>query len=179
MALLLLSVGVNVLQAHKIRTLVLSNRPAVSLIGRAVPSISGATLDRQPVTIALQGRVPTVIYHFSSSCGWCDRNWANVEVVVAAARGRYRVIAVSTEQGLKAYVEQRGLSVEVIEELSQDAERLLNLSGTPTTITVGADGIVTHEWAGAYTARVARQVEELFGVNLPGLMPPAPLAEER
>ena len=171
LVLLVLSVGVNVLQAQKIRTLVVSSRPAASVVGRSVASINGATLDGQSAAVVVRGALPTVVYYFSTSCGWCDRNWANLEAVADAARGRYRVVAVSSEQGLKSYVQQRALSVDVIEQLSPEIERLLNLSGTPKTVTIGADGIVTHEWAGAYTNRVARQVEELFDLTLPGLTP--------
>jgi len=179
MTLLVLSVGVNALQAQKIRALTITGRSAVSVVGRPVMSISGASLAGQPAMVTLQGRLPTVIYHFSSSCGWCDRNWDNLEAVAEAARGRYRVIAVSAEQGLKAYAEHRALSVEVIEQLNPAAERLLNLTGTPKTIIVGADGIVTHEWPGAYTNRVARQVEELFDIHLPGLSPAGSPSEAR
>lgn len=178
-SLLVVSVGVNVLQAQKIRTLVGSGRPAVSVVGRSVQSINGASLDGQPVAVTLRGQRPTLIYHFSTSCGWCDRNWANLEAIATAAGGRYQVLAVSREQGVKRYVHQRALSVDVIEQLGAETERQLSLTGTPKTILVGADGIVTHEWVGAYADRVARQIEDLFDVRLPGLTPAVSTTEDR
>jgi hypothetical protein len=171
MVLLVVSVGVNVLQAQKILALVSRTATATSMAGKSVPSLRGKSLDGQEVEIQLKGSAPTILYHFSSTCPWCDRNWRNLETVVQAANGRYRVIAVTTEAGMKSYVEAKALNVEVVEQLDDDAARALNLAGTPRTMAIGADGVVSHDWAGAYASRIARQVEDLFGVRLPGLQP--------
>lgn len=176
MSVLVVSVGVNVLQAQKIRALV-SRTPVVSnVIGKQVLSFRGVSLEGAPVDIALKGSLPTVLYHFSTSCAWCARNWENLEAVADGAAGRYRVLAVTTEKGVQSYLRQHGVSIEVVEQIEPEFGRLLNLAGTPKTIAVGADGVVTHEWLGAYQNRIARQVEELFGVTLPGVAPAAPSA---
>lgn len=171
MVVLVASVGVNVLQAQKIRALV--SRPSVAspVIGKQVLSLRGVSPHGAPIDIALKGALPTVLYHFSSSCGWCERNWRNIEAVAEAAAGRYRVVAVTTEKNVQSYLQQRGISLEVVEQIDPELERLLNLAGTPKTLAIGSDGVVTHEWLGAYQNRVGRQIEELFGLTLPGTAP--------
>jgi len=111
MVLLVLSVGVNVLQARRIWSLIGRPAPESQLLGKRVGSIQGVSLDGQPTTVSLQGSLPTVLYHFSSTCAWCERNWQNLEAVAQAAAGRYQVIAVTTEKGVQSYVQQRGLTV--------------------------------------------------------------------
>jgi len=171
MVLLVVSVGVNVLQAQKILTLVNRSASPVSLVSKQLSAIDGKSVSGQSVSVQLKGSLPTVVYHFSTTCSWCERNWTNLEALARAAGGRYRVIVVTTEAGVRSYAEARGLDVEVVEQLDSSAVQALNLGGTPRTIAVGADGVVTHDWSGAYAGRIARQVEDLFGVDLPGLQP--------
>ncbi len=171
MLLLIVSMGVNVLQAQKILALVNRSATPVSLVSKQLSAIGGKSISGQTVEVQLKGSVPTIVYHFSTACSWCERNWSNLEAVARAAEGRYKVVVVTTEAGVRSYAETRGLQVEVIEQLDSSAVRALNLGGTPRTIAIGADGVVTHDWSGAYSGRIARQVEDLFGVNLPGLQP--------
>lgn len=173
MAVLVVSIGVNVLQAQKIRTLVSPPAVASTVIGKQVLALRGVSPTGEPVEVAIKGALPTVVYHFSTSCVWCARNWENLEAVAAGAAGRYRVLAVTSEKGVHAYLRQHGISVEVVEQIGPDMERLLNLAGTPKTIAIGSDGVVTHEWLGAYQNRTGRQIEELFGISLPGVAPAA------
>lgn len=166
--LLALSVTVNVMQAQRIRTLV-TVEPTDTLIGRSGGTIEGFTLDGSAVTLEREPGVPVVLYYFSSSCAWCGRNWENVEALVKASEGRYRVIALSSERNLKAFVSRHGLTVDVIEGISDASMARYQFSGTPHTVVVDATGTIAHSWRGAFGARIERQVEELFGVALPGL----------
>ena len=163
------STGVNVLQAQKIRTLVNQSGQRSLLVGKRVGNFEATTLDGERVKLSFANGLPTVFYYFSTSCGWCERNWANVEALSEAASGRFRIVALSTEKGLKGFVKQRGLRVEMFEQLSEEAVIALRLGGTPTTFAIGADGVITHEWRGAYMERLGRQIEDLFDVTLPGL----------
>jgi hypothetical protein len=172
--LLVLSTGVNVAQAQRIRTLVNQSGAQVRLVGTPVAAIEASSLDGKPMEIVLGRGLPTVLYYFSSTCGWCERNWANFEALAKAGGDRYRFVAVSAEKGLKPFVEKRGLRVEVFEQLSDETVLALRLAGTPTTIVVGPDGVITHDWRGAYSERLVRQIEDLFGVKLPGLQTEVP-----
>jgi len=165
--LLAASAGVNVLQEARIRAL--TSGQAVKNIGRRPAALEGYALTGSPLKISLRTTVPTVIYFFSSACGWCERNWNNIAALDRAAGGRYRVIAVSSERGLREYLESRHVGVDVIEGINENTRRDFGFSGTPHTLVVSSDGLVTHEWRGAYTPRIERQIEDLFDIGLPGL----------
>lgn len=46
--------------------------------------------------------------------------------------------------------------------------RRLHVGGTPRTIVVSRDGAVVRDWVGAYTNATLQEVEQFFGVDLPG-----------
>jgi peroxiredoxin len=140
-------------------------------VGLSAADLSGFSLEGVPRTVDLPTPLPVVVYFFSPSCAWCERNWANVEALSRAASHRYRVVAVSTERSLKAYVTERRLTVDVLEGLDERVRRSFGFTLTPHTIVVSPEGLITHDWRGAFTPRVERQVEELFDILLPGVAP--------
>lgn len=177
--LLVLSTAVNVAQAQRIRTLVNQTGERSLLVGKRVRTAEASSLEGKRIELSFDRGVPTVFYYFSSTCGWCERNWANVEALSQAAGGRYRVVAASTEKGLRPYVDRKGLRVEVVEQLSEETVIGLRLGGTPTTIVIGADGVITHEWRGAYSERLGRQIEDVFAISLPGMTGSSDVAGQR
>jgi hypothetical protein len=168
-ALLALSATVNVLQAQRIRALIspVPNTPAV--IGHTVSAIQGYGTTGQGLEIALKGSVPTILYFFSPTCTWCERNWSNVRALHSAAKGRYRILLASSSRGLDAFMQERGLTMNAIEGISDSTRRDLGLSATPHTIVISAEGLVTHAWTGAFTDRPKQQLEQLLNISLPGL----------
>jgi hypothetical protein len=171
--LLALSVGVNVLQAKKIRAMVEPAGGRSSLIGSKARPFEGRTPDGRAIEVAFDARVPTVLYYFSTRCGWCERNWANIEALAASANGRFRVVAVTAQDGINEYVKGRNPRIEFIEAIDDEALRAYRFTATPHTVVIDGSGMVTHEWKGAFMNRIANQVEDLFGVMLPGLAAPA------
>ncbi len=168
-ALLAASVGVNVLQAQRIRELV--HRPDdARLVGARVEALEGTTPEGTHITVALGHGRPVLVYHFSTTCRWCEQNWANLAAVARHSAGRYRVLAITTETDVADWVAARTFPFEVLSGVSAETAKRLGLSGTPHTIMVGSDGLVTHEWYGAYVDRIGRQVSDLFDIRLPGLM---------
>lgn len=168
--LLLISLGVNVLQANRIETLL---RPSAGgrLVGTVAAPIHGSDRNGAPVRVMFDGGIPTVLYYFSSRCGWCDRNWANVRTLTRESGGRFRFIALTSESDIASFLERLGLEGEVIQALDDDGRRAYGFAGTPHTVVVSAQGRISHEWVGAYQGEILRQVEELFSVPLPGLDP--------
>ncbi len=169
--LLVLSACVNVLQAQKIRGLVGFADKKGALVGTKAPPIEARTPDGQPVRMTFDAGLPTVLYYFSPTCGWCDRNWTNLEAVAANAKNRYRVVAITSAQGIQSYAEKHALRVEVLEALPENVLDAYRFAATPHTVVVDAYGFVTHEWQGAFMNGVANRVEDLFGLVLPGLSP--------
>jgi hypothetical protein len=170
--LLALSVGVNVLQAQKIRAMTSVAGTRGPLIGSKARRFEGRSPDGHAIDVGFDARVPTVIYYFSTKCGWCARNWLNIEALAAGANGRYRVVAVTAEAGILGYVEGRDPRVEFVEGLNEETLRAYRFTATPHTVVVDGAGLVTHEWKGAYMNGTANQVEDLFDVVLPGVSAP-------
>ncbi len=169
MVLVVLSAGLNVLQAQRIRALVSAESSTPSVIGQTAPAVSGYAVSGDPREVSLRADIPSVVYFFEPGCEWCDRNWRNIETLAASASGRFRVLAVSRVRGVRPYLEARHLTVDVVEGISENVRQSLGLYGAPATIAVSAEGLITHVWRGAFTPRSQRQIEELFGVVLPGL----------
>src|SRR4051794_30372476 len=69
LALLALSVMVNVAQAHRLREVLSSEKPS-ALLGRSVRPLPVVDLDGRPAVIRFDRRVPTVLYYFSTTCHW-------------------------------------------------------------------------------------------------------------
>jgi hypothetical protein len=167
--LLVVSTTVNVLQAQRIQTLLVATKGGASTIGTEAIPIIGVTVAGERTTVMFKDRRPTVLYYFSPTCGWCERNWANIQALHDGAEGRYRVIAVSSERGLADYVRRHDVAVDVIEGISENVRTAYGFYGTPHTVVVDVEGVVTHEWRGAFSPRISRQIEELFGLRLPGV----------
>lgn len=162
------SVGVNVLQAKRIRDLV-NPEPVKQRLGQRVDVLNGVGLDGTAATIEFSSR-PTVLYFFSSTCRWCEKNWQNVRSLQQAAGERYRFVGVATETNLRPFADAHGLTFELVGGVAPAILQTLKLSATPQTLVVSSNGVITHEWVGAFTGRTQREIEELFGLSLPGLL---------
>ncbi|HSC07941.1 MAG TPA: hypothetical protein VLD59_14040 [Steroidobacteraceae bacterium] len=85
LGLLLVSVCVNVLQAARINTLLETRAAPLAPLGALAPVLDGVTTSGVRSRVAFDDGKPAVIYYFSSACGWCERNWPNVEALAAAS----------------------------------------------------------------------------------------------
>jgi hypothetical protein len=168
LTLLLISVGLNVLQARRIDDL-LDPSPTTGRVGTLAGAVVGRGLDGAPVRIAFDTGQPTLVYYFSTTCRWCERNWRNVQVLADAAQDGYRVIAVTSEPDVAAFVRSRGFAFEVVQDVADETRRRFGFKGTPHAVLISAQGLVSHEWLGAFQGNAARQIENLFGIVLPGL----------
>lgn len=141
--------------------------------GMSVQPITAMNLGGKQETIsyAEHGK-PTVIYVFTPSCTWCDRNNPNINTIVGLKRESFRFIGLSlADDGLSGYVESHDLKFPVYKSLAPESIEMLGLGSTPQTIVISADGRVIKNWVGAFGGGLQPQVEEFFGVQLPGLTP--------
>jgi hypothetical protein len=174
--LLMLSVGVNVMQARRIKAMLDAKASVASAIGHRVVPLEGFSPDGAPLLRPVARDVPTVLYYFSPTCSWCDRNWDNIQALDRGSQGRYKVVLVTRARGVRQYLAEHGVNLEVVEGVSESTAEAYKLNGTPQTVVASIEGIVTHEWRGAFTPRIERQLEELFGVTLPGIVLPVKAA---
>jgi thioredoxin-related protein len=167
--LLIVSVSINVLQARRITSFVNPKSPPVAPLGARATPIDGTSVAGEPVRLTFDHGTPTVLYFFSSRCAWCEKNWTNVRSLARAAGERFRFVAVTTEVDVRDFVEMRSLDLEVIQGISEQALQAFRFGGTPHTVVVSSQGVIAREWLGAFSGPVQRQVEEFFGIRLPGL----------
>lgn len=162
------SVCLNVVQAKRLG--VFDSRETLPLPGMVAAPIHATSLDGYPVTIAY-GPVPTLLYYFSPTCKWCERNWANIKALAQAAGGRYRVVGLSASPDVARFVTDQNLAFEVYTSVAPADASAYAFHGTPHTVLVSSDGLVTRAWAGAYTSAIQSEIERALGVHLPGLTP--------
>ena len=168
-ALLVFSVGLNVIQARRLSALT-TPPPILPDVGQQVPALQARTLDGRRVVIDVTK--PTILYYFSPKCVWCERNWLNVKALIAATTGRYRFVGISTSADVEGYLSSHRLSFEVYTGVDPETARVYNFGGTPRTIVISG-GKVEHVWEGAYVRQQA-DVERVYGIVLPGATPPPP-----
>lgn len=166
---IVISVTVNLLLATK---LMRAQQPVATgvAIGSAIESFEGESPEGHRVMVDF--RQPTILYYFSPSCSWCERNWSNVRDFVTQTRGRYRFVGISTAAVPEDFLRARQLQIEVAAKLSPETARRYKLNGTPQTIIVSSSGHVLQTWTGAYQGSQAREIEMYFGLSLPGLTSP-------
>lgn len=139
--------------------------------GEAVLPIDARALDGRLARIDPKGALmPTVLYVWDPNCGWCLRNQASVLALARQTRGRYQLILVSLSRLKPAesswLEEYAGL---VYHAPTEATKRAYSLGGVPQTIVISQAGTVQKLWRGAYVEEVRREVENYFGIRLPGI----------
>lgn len=144
--------------------------------GQALPTLKGQDLDGKPwqVDYSSDDR-PTLIYVYSSDCGWCTRNFKNIRALAGEISATHRVVGLSlSPTPLKERRRQvAALGFPVLFDLAPHNLTSYRLGGTPETLIVGADGRLLEVWVGAYGEGVATEIERYFQVKLPGLLGPS------
>jgi len=170
LVLLVASVGLNVFQAQRIA----KYKPGAvqPVAGTVIPALDLQTLDGRPVRLDFTNQ-PTILYYFSPKCGWCEKNWRNIKALAAGTERRYRFAAISSVADVKTFALERQLPFDVYTGLTPDAAKTLHFSGTPHTVIVSSRGTVEWAWAGAYTRTNQPDIEQRFGIVLPGIEVPS------
>ena len=147
-------------------------------IGDRVPPLDGELTTGGRIRLNFDGR-PVVLYIFSSTCGWCERNLENARTLAEGVATRYEFVALALgDEDVAEYLRERHLTWRVA-RVAPEVQRAFRLGPTPQTLVIGPGGRVLHVWTGAYTGTTAESVEQTLGVTLPGMIPvqPTELAE--
>ncbi len=174
--LLLISVGLNVGLAIKLRSanlkiLKISQEDTI-VPGDSLPSVQARRLDGSPITFRYDAtQRPTLIYVFSPTCVWCQKNLRNFEDLYSKVGADYNFIGLSiSEEKLEAFVADHNWEFPVLKEPTPATVLAYRLGSTPQTILVSQDGHVLRNWSGAYIGEVKNEIEEYFGFPLPGIL---------
>jgi AhpC/TSA family len=112
---------------------------------------------------------PTVLYAFSLSCVWSQRNVDRIRAVSEADRSRFRFIGLSLrdEENGRLVAEQEKLGFQILKDLSAENMKALGLGSTPQTIVVSPQRRVLKNWIGFFAGDIKKQVCAFFDVSLP------------
>ncbi len=174
--LLLGSVALNVVLSTELKTLQFSlmqfetggNLPE----GAEVPALTAIEL-LSGETVTLTYDKPTIVYVFSPTCVWCDRNLDNVRYLAKQVENDYVFHSISlVEDGLREYVTLNDIPDGVYWGLSPALKKSYKLGGTPQTLVISEKSVVLKNWVGAYSNEVGEEIEDYFGVELPGVIDP-------
>jgi len=142
-------------------------RQGDSLAGVRVHNSAGQLVD---LTV---GPARTLIYVFSRTCGWCEKNIPNMKALQQGVNGRFRLIAISVNGDAPSVVDQHmvesGLAFEMYYGVDPESQKKYGLGATPQTLVVSPDGLVQAVWMGAYGTRLRPEIERFFSISLPGL----------
>ena len=173
LSLLAVSLSLNVFLGWKVKkrgTTSVPSKPS-TVTGSAFPPLLVRNINNVQETIEYStSGVPTVLYLFSPTCVWCERNQANIDAVAKMRGGDYRFLTLAlNEVKLREYLDSRSTDLPVFKGLARDTMKELGLGGTPQTIVVSPEGRVIKNWSGAYGPEILSEVEVFFGVRLPGI----------
>jgi len=170
------SLVANLLLAYKVKNLndslaELNAPPSALHVGATVSPVKAHSLDGQTAVISYgAGDQPVVLYVFTPQCIWCARNLANLKTLLAQKQGAYRFVALSlTDKDINEYVSNSQLDCPIYFNPTEESFREYKLGGTPQTIVISREGKVLKNWIGAYTGQQQTEVEEFFGISLPGM----------
>jgi peroxiredoxin len=175
--ILLVSLSVNLLLAYRIKGMseaaAKASTPRVLVAGESVPPFEASSLGgRREVVSYAGGDRPVVLYVFSPTCSWCERNLENFKALLSQKGDAYRFVGLSvTDRGLKEYVADKRLDLPVYYDPAEDAAGEYKIGGTPQTLVISPEGKVLQNWVGAYVGPQQAEVEKFFGVRLPGVAP--------
>lgn len=158
------SLGLNV---YQYRTRVSYARPLQPLVvGTVLPALEGKSPNGAPSRVSFQR--PTILYVFSPTCIWCEKNLRNVEHLRNVTHVTYDFVAVSIQSfALKKWLADKKVEWPIVTDLDPSLARKYGLGSTPQTIVVERGGRVLHVWSGAFGASVGPEIEKVFHISLP------------
>lgn len=160
-------------ESERLREGLLRMKAATRLaVGERVPPIYGEDAHGSLFQLHYEkiGR-PTLLYVFSPSCRWCQRNIENFHTLGQKLAKSHRVVGVSLSEIplSKRREETEKLGFPVVFNPSPESLEAYKLGGTPQTLLLSPDGVVLKNWTGAYANGLAEEIEKSLGVELPGL----------
>lgn len=164
--LLIISIGVNIALAHRLDRFRTPVRPRPFDIASPleVTDSGGKTS-----TLTYDSTLPTVLYWFSPTCGWCEKNFQNFESLANQANGRYRFVPVSSAPPAKLaeYASRHGITT-TLYSISVSSARSYGFRGTPTSTIVSPRGKLVRSWSGAYVPVTFKEIQRALLVRLAG-----------
>ncbi|MBK9313404.1 MAG: hypothetical protein IPM55_04015 [Acidobacteria bacterium] len=173
MLLLFLSGAMNILLSAKVNSQkheLVSAREWGFGVGRTAQPLRAHNLNGVPASVPLTGDVmPTVVYVYSPQCIWSSRNIDNINTLIRETKGKYKFVGLAlSDASLDQYILKNNLSIPTFKMPDKCSKGDLRVVGTPQTIVLSKKGQILKNWYGAYSGSLKTEVENYFGLTLPG-----------
>ena len=103
---------------------------------------------------------PVVLYVFSPSCAWCNRNLDSIEALYHSVRGRFDFVGILLGAVTPGY--RAPYAFPVVRPIGT-----MPFRATPQTLVVGSNSLVLRSWTGAYVGANRSEIEAYFSTTLP------------
>jgi len=147
-----------------------SGTAPVGPVGLIVAPLTGVDGNGTSVTIdQAKSSRPTVLYILAPNCPYCAQNRNNILSLAQSNADTYRFIGVTVSRdGPPELQDQYPFPIIGGVEVEQLAR--YGFAGTPQTLVIDSAGYIERNWIGAYRGATLREVEDWFGVRLPGIV---------
>lgn len=166
------SLSLNVYLGLKVSAMpaILQSPPAIA-VGARAPNLYAEKIDGTKGMIDwTETSKPWLLYIFSPSCVWCQRNRNNFDTIVRERQSEYRIVGLSTTTNqLRDYIRRDQVTYAVYANPDMSKSSLYAQTATPTTYVISPQGVVLAAWRGAYTGDVRKGIEAKLNVQLPGV----------
>jgi len=107
-----------------------------------------------------------LIYIFSPTCRWCEKNVAGIQDLAKKVSPEYDVVGlVQSPDGMTEYLARHSLSFPIVVDNDPADMAALGFQGTPQTILI-VDGKIVHNWSGAFQGKVRESIQGTLGVSI-------------
>jgi peroxiredoxin len=115
-------------------------------------SLSGESID----LLSLRGE-PLIINFWASWCEPCQAEMPELQALYEARGVRILGVNIGEDEApIRAWVDEFGLSFDIIPDPNEELFALYRLRGQPSTYVLDADGIISHIFYGATTSEALR-----------------------
>jgi hypothetical protein len=137
--------------------------------GTLVPPIKGLDLSGKDVLVDPRAPLPTLVMVFTTSCGFCKKNWTNWQSLVETGNKRsFNAVLIDLSSKVnQAYLHEH--SVDEVTTISQLDPAMLapyRFRVVPQTILVGKDGRVRDVVTGVMTPKDVETILQATSTNL-------------
>lgn len=174
LGLLAASLGLNLFLGVKLNRGPVVATPAEGFKkGDVIPPTKVKSMEGREEVIGFVGSRPSIVYVFSPSCGWCNRNMPALESLESSVGSNYRFIGVAIAQmGAAEFVERHHVRFPTYFLSTANDPFATKVPAVPQTLLVSEKGVVLETWSGAYMGLAKLAIESYFNVTLKPLEEP-------
>jgi peroxiredoxin len=142
-------------------------------LGRKVSILTVKNKANETVSIDFhKQKLPTILYIFSPSCHWCEKNFKLAVELYNSTKEKYNFVGLSIERDSSNSTDISNLQdipFPVYSNPSKENYEDYFFRVTPATYVISTDSSVINYWSGAYTENTKPEIEKALSIKLSDL----------